>query len=167
MHLATMQKMIAKFNPTVVVIDPISNMIQAGSLAAARVMLMRLIDFLKTRGITAILTNLTSGADAPEHTEVGISSLVDTWVLIRDFESGDERTRAFYVLKSRGTSHSRRVCRMLMSSRGIEIIDTPGKSALRLPDVRSKRSVRSATVKKARLTARQHARPPRRSGGSR
>ena len=167
MHLATMHKLIEKFNPVVVVIDPISNMIQAGSLAGARVMLMRLIDFLKTRGITAVLTDLTSGANAEEQTEVGISSLVDTWILIRNFESGNERERAFNVLKSRGMSHSRHVHRLLMSSRGIEIIDTPGKSAAHLPDVRSKRSVRGVAVKKARMTARQHARPPRRSGGSR
>lgn len=167
MHLATMHKLVEKFNPAVVVIDPISNMTQAGSLAETRVMLMRLIDFLKTRGITALLTNLTSRGNAEEETEAGISSLVDTWILIRDFESGDERTRAFNVLKSRGMSHSRHVHRMIMSARGIEIVDTPGKSAVHLPDVRSKRSVRGVTVKKARMTARQHARPPRRSGGSR
>jgi len=167
MHLATMHKLIEKFDPAVVVIDPISNMTQAGSLAETRVMLMRLIDFVKTRGITALLTNLASRVDDEEHTEAGISSLVDTWLLIRDFESGNERERAFNVLKSRGMSHSRHVHRLLMSSRGVEIIDAPSKSVAHLPDVRSKRSVRSVTVKKARMTARQHARPPRRSGGSR
>ena len=148
-------------------IDPISNFIQAGSLAETRVMLMRLIDFLKMRAITGILTNLTSGAGAEEHTDAGISSLIDTWMLIRELEYGDERNRAFIVLKSRGMTHSRRVHRMVLSSRGIEITDAPGKSAAHAPDVRSKRSARGATVKKARMTARQHARPPRRSGGSR
>jgi circadian clock protein KaiC len=98
-------------------------LIAAGSRRDANTMLIRLIDFLKLGGITAFLTNLTSGGAALESTEVEISSLVDTWLLNRDIELGGERNRAMYVLKSRGMSHSNQLREFLLTDQGFELLD--------------------------------------------
>jgi circadian clock protein KaiC len=86
-------------------------------------MLTRLIDFLKFRRITAILTSLTSAGEALERTDESISSLVDTWLLLRDIELGGERNRAMYVLKSRGMPHSNQIREFILTSHGIELTD--------------------------------------------
>jgi circadian clock protein KaiC len=86
-------------------------------------MLMRLIDFLKARQVTALFTSLTSGAEAIEQTAVGISSLMDTWLLVRIIEEGGERNRGLYVLKSRGMPHSNQVREFVMTHRGVELLD--------------------------------------------
>jgi len=85
-------------------------------------MLMRLLDFLKGAGITAIFVSLTGGGDDLEKTMVGISSLTDTWILLRDLESNGERNRIVYVLKSRGMAHSNQLREFVMTSRGIKLI---------------------------------------------
>ena len=123
MHLATIHKLVHKFKPQVVVFDPIGGLIAAGSRRDANTMLIRLIDFLKLGGVTAFLTNLTSGGAALESTEVEISSLVDTWLLNRDIELDGERKRAMYVLKSRGMSHSNQLREFLLTDRGFEFLD--------------------------------------------
>jgi circadian clock protein KaiC len=123
MHLATIHKLVQKFKPQVVVFDPIGSLIAAGSRRDANTMLIRLIDFLKLGGVTAFLTNLTSGGAALESTEVEISSLVDTWLLNRDIELGGERKRAMYVLKSRGMSHSNQLREFLLTDRGFDLLD--------------------------------------------
>src|SRR6202171_1698762 len=102
MHLAVIHKIVQEFQPKAVVIDPIGSLIQAGNQRDAHTMVGRLLGFLKQRGATAFLTNLTSGGDALERTDVEISSLVDTWLFMRDIELDGERNRALYVLKSRG-----------------------------------------------------------------
>ena len=86
-------------------------------------MLLRLVDFLKEEQITALLTTLTGGSDALEQTEVNISSLVDTWLLLRDIESGGERNRGLYILKARGIAHSNQIREFLLTSRGVELRD--------------------------------------------
>jgi circadian clock protein KaiC len=86
-------------------------------------MLIRLIDFLKLRGITAFLTNLTSGGQALERTAVDISSIVDTWLLLRDIELNGERNRAMYVLKSRGMPHSNQLREFRLTSKGVDLLD--------------------------------------------
>jgi circadian clock protein KaiC len=123
MHLATFYKLIREFQPRVVVLDPIGSLIQAGSQKDATAMLTRLIDFLKVHQITAFLTDLTSSGEALESTDVDISSLVDTWLLLRDIELGGERNRAMYVLKSRGMAHSNQIREFLLTDRGIELAD--------------------------------------------
>jgi len=86
-------------------------------------MLIRLIDFLKQRGTTAFLTNLTSGGEALEKTDVEISSIVDSWLFVRDIELNGERNRALYVLKSRGTAHSNQLREFLLTSHGVDLLD--------------------------------------------
>jgi circadian clock protein KaiC len=123
MHLATIHKMVNDFDPQVVVIGPISNFSSAGTGADAEAMLLRLIDFLKSRQITAMFVNLTAGGNAWEHTDVGVSSLIDTWILLRDMELTGERNRGLYVLKSRGMKHSNQIREFLITSDGIELQD--------------------------------------------
>jgi circadian clock protein KaiC len=123
MHLAIIHKIVQEFEPKIVVIDPVGSLIQAGNRRDAHIMLIRLIDFLKHRGVTALLTNLTSGGDAIEKTDVEISSIVDTWLFVRDIELGGERNRALYVLKSRGMAHSNQLREFLLTSHGIELLD--------------------------------------------
>src|SRR5205085_9689812 len=89
----------------------------------AHAMVLRLVDYLKGLGVTAVLTNLTDGAGAMEHTDVGISSVIDTWLLLRDIEVGGERNRGIYVLKSRGMAHSNQIREFLITSRGVELRD--------------------------------------------
>jgi circadian clock protein KaiC len=121
MHLAQIHKMVKEFDPQVVIIDPISNFSSSGTASDSETMLLRLVDFLKARGTTALLVNLTTGGDALEKTDVGISSIIDTWLLLRDIELGGERNRGLYVLKSRGMRHSNQIREFLITSNGIDL----------------------------------------------
>ncbi len=84
-------------------------------------MLVRLVDFLKSRTITALLTSLTSDQDNPEKTEVGISSLMDTWLLLRNLEINGERNRGLYILKSRGMPHSNQIREFTLTNHGAQL----------------------------------------------
>ncbi len=123
MHLVQIHKMVTEFKPHAVVIDPISNFSAAGDTSDAALMLLRLVDFLKSRQITAFLTHLTSGGRAMEATDIGISSIIDTWLLVRDIELGGERNRGLYVLKSRGMQHSNQIREFVITPEGIELLD--------------------------------------------
>jgi circadian clock protein KaiC len=122
MHLAMLHKLVRDFDPQVVIVDPISSLVQAGSEWEASLMLTRLIDFLKASGITGFMTALTSRETA-EATEVEVSSIVDTWLLLRDVELDGERNRAMYILKSRGMAHSNQLREFRLTPRGIELLD--------------------------------------------
>src|SRR5580658_2792118 len=122
MHLLRIHKLIEEFDPEVVIIDPVSNLMM-GNPHEVHSMLMRLMDFLKMRQITAMFTSLTEGSRKEfEQTEVGISSLIDTWILVRDIELNGERNRGIYVLKSRGMAHSNQVREFVMSQKGIRLL---------------------------------------------
>jgi circadian clock protein KaiC len=123
MHLATFHKLVQEFQPHVIIFDPIGNLSQAGTRHDTTAMLTRLIDFVKGQQITAFLTSLTSAAESLEKTDVDVSSLVDTWLLLRDIELGGERNRAMYVLKSRGMAHSNQIREFLLTDQGIELAD--------------------------------------------
>lgn len=123
MHLVTMHKLINEFKPSVIIVDPVSNLVTIGNEEEVKSMLTRLIDMLKTEQITAILTYLSKGGEALESTEMGISSIIDTWILMRDIEIGGERNRGIYVLKSRGTAHSNQIREFRLTGKGIDIID--------------------------------------------
>jgi circadian clock protein KaiC len=123
-HLAMIHKRIMEVKPAVVVMDPITNLLTAApSIDEVTAMLTRLIDYLKAQSITAFFTCLVSGNGAREGTEMGISSLMDTWILLRDIELNGERNRAIYVLKSRGMAHSNQVREFLMTNKGIDLRD--------------------------------------------
>jgi circadian clock protein KaiC len=123
MHLVSMHKEINRFQPSVVVVDPISNLITAGTEREVTSMLTLLIDFLKSEGITGFFTVLTENGGRLETSDVGISSLIDTWMLVRDIEISGERNRGLYVLKSRGMNHSNQIREFVLSSKGIKLID--------------------------------------------
>jgi circadian clock protein KaiC len=123
MHLAIIHRAINEHNPQVVVVDPISNLVVAGNLPEVKAMMTRLIDFLKMQQITGMFTNLTIGGSNLEQTFLGVSSLMDTWIVLKDVESQGERNRALQILKSRGMAHSNQVWEFLLTDRGIEIVD--------------------------------------------
>ncbi|HYG56156.1 MAG TPA: circadian clock protein KaiC [Burkholderiales bacterium] len=123
MHLVQIHKIVSEFSPDAVVIDPISNLSNAGSMEDVESMLLRLVDYLKSQQITAFFTHLTSGGRATEATDVGISSIIDTWLLVRDIELGGERNRGLYVLKSRGMKHSNQIREFVITPQGIELLD--------------------------------------------
>lgn len=122
-HLAVMHKQIKDFAPRVVIVDPISNLINTGSASEVSAMLLRLVDFLKAQQITALFTSLTSPTANLEQTDVGVSSVMDTWLLLRDIELGGERNRGIYVLKSRGMAHSNQIREFVITDDGIDIRD--------------------------------------------
>jgi circadian clock protein KaiC len=121
MHLATMLKEIARFDPQVVVVDPLNSFVTVGNEYEVKMMLLRLVDALKVKLITGLFTSLTPGGGATERTDVAISSLIDTWLLVRDMEGGGERNRGLYILKSRGMPHSNQIREFSLTSRGIEL----------------------------------------------
>jgi len=122
MHLLHIHKLVEQHKPTAVVIDPITNLL-LGNKHELHSMLMRLVDFLKTKQITGFFTALTSGRNKEiEETDVGISSLIDTWIFARDVELNGERNRCIYVLKSRGMAHSNQVREFMMSKNGIRLL---------------------------------------------
>jgi circadian clock protein KaiC len=123
MHLATMFKEIATFQPQVVIVDPITSLMVAGTDVETKGMVTRLIDYLKGGQITSLFTSLTHGGHALQQSEIAMSSLMDSWLLLQDFEGNGERNRVLYVIKARGMSHSNQVREFLISNRGIDLVD--------------------------------------------
>lgn len=123
MHLVTIHKLVQEFDPAIVVIDPISNLGAVGSGQEATSMLTRLIDFLKAKQVTTILTDLTHAGNNIESSTEKISSLIDTWLCLRDMEHHGERNRGLHILKSRGMPHSNQIREFVMSSQGIDLVD--------------------------------------------
>lgn len=122
-HLAVLHKHVREFQPAAVVVDPASTLINAGQATAAQQLLMRLIDFLKAQHITVLMTTLTNGGAAVERTDVEISSIVDTWLLLKTIELAGERNRGLYVLKSRGMAHSNQIREFNITSTGVVLTD--------------------------------------------
>ncbi|MFI5337288.1 MAG: circadian clock protein KaiC, partial [Opitutales bacterium] len=123
MHLATMFKEIAEFQPAVVIVDPITSLMDAGTDSESKGMVTRLIDYLKGGQVTSLFTSLTQGGHALQQSEMAMSSLMDSWLLLQDFEGNGERNRVLYVLKARGMAHSNQVREFLISKRGIDLVD--------------------------------------------
>jgi len=157
-HLAVIHKTISEFEPSVVVIDPITNFLAVGDETETKAMLTRLIDFLKMREITAMFTSLTAGSANAEDSEVGVSSLMDVWLLVKNIESNGERNRGLYILKARGIAHSNQVREFLLTNRGIELIDAYiGTEGVLMGSARSSQVARERATEMARqeLTARK------------
>jgi circadian clock protein KaiC len=121
MHLAVTHKTVNAFEPDIVILDPINTFVVGDKEFEVKNMLMRIVDFLKAKQITALFTSLTSGESALENTDVGISSLIDTWLLLRDIELNGERNRGMYVLKSRGMANSNQIREFILTDHGVEL----------------------------------------------
>ena len=122
-HLLVTHKCVSTFMPSVVVVDPITNLLTVSTIGEVRSMLTRMVDFLKTQQITAVFTSLTAGGGSLEANEADISSLMDTWLLLRTVEAGGELNRALYVLKSRGMNHSNQIREFLLTDDGLKLLD--------------------------------------------
>ena len=123
MHLATMFREIEAFKPHVVIIDPITSLMDSGTDSECKGMVTRLIDYLKAGQVTSLFTSLTMGGHALAQSESAMSSLMDAWILLQDFEGNGERNRVLYVLKARGMKHSNQIREFLISDRGIDVVD--------------------------------------------
>ncbi|PKL83491.1 MAG: KaiC 1 [Ignavibacteriae bacterium HGW-Ignavibacteriae-3] len=122
-HLTTTIKLINKVKPHIVVLDPIDAFVMGGNQTEVKIMLLRLVDFLKMNNITAFFASLSNAGEYQELTDMSISSLIDTWLLLRDIEIGGERNRGMYILKSRGMAHSNQIREFKLTSHGIELLN--------------------------------------------
>ena len=159
MHLVRIHKMVSEFKPAAVIVDPISNFVTSATERETQSMLLRLVDFLKASQVTAFFTNLTSGGANWEKTDVGISSLIDTWMLLRDIELGGERNRALYVLKSRGMKHSNQIREFIVTPEGIQLEDVyVGPEGVLTGSMRAAQEAREVAAEQARReeAARRH-----------
>jgi circadian clock protein KaiC len=127
-HLVAIHKLVQDFKPKVVIFDPITNLKIMGDRAEVQGMLARVIDFLKVEGITALFTSLTSGGSPLEQSEAEVSSLMDTWLVLRNVEIKGDRKRLIHILKSRGMAHSCQVREFDLTNQGIRIAPGPAKS---------------------------------------
>ncbi|MCW3079481.1 circadian clock protein KaiC [Segetibacter sp.] len=123
MHLLTIHKMVKRFKPSAIILDPITNLITVGSVSEVKGMLIRLIDFLQAEQVTVMFTALTLNTVVNEQTDEGVSSLVDAWLLVRDIENNGERNRGMYIMKSRGMRHSNQVREFVISDDGVQLVD--------------------------------------------
>jgi circadian clock protein KaiC len=123
MHLMTLYKQIESMKPRAIVVDPITSLLSAGNPAETRSLLVRLIDLLKSRDITAYLTSLTTPGSPDETSEVGISSLIDSWIVLGDTRVSGERNRTLQIVKSRGMAHSNQIREFLLGDRGLRLLD--------------------------------------------
>ncbi|HEU4833801.1 MAG TPA: circadian clock protein KaiC [Pyrinomonadaceae bacterium] len=157
-HLALVHKAITEFNPTVVVVDPITNFLAIGDSIETKQMLTRLIDLLKIRQITGMFTSLTSAQNEIEDSVVGVSSLMDVWLLVKTIESNGERNRGLFILKARGIAHSNQVREFLLTDRGVSLIDAYiGSEGVLMGSARSVQVARekAAELERQQTTARK------------
>ena len=120
MHLVTIYDLIREHNPQIVVLDPITDFFVVGSIGEVKAAITRIIDFLKTKQITAFFTSYTE-EEGPNESVVGVSSLIDTWISVRNLENNGERHRGLFVLKSRGMAHSNQIRSFQLTDHGIQI----------------------------------------------
>jgi circadian clock protein KaiC len=123
MHLLQMTKLVEQFKPHVVVMDPITNLISIGTQADVKSMLTRFVDFLKSEQVTSLFTSLTSPSSGLEQTDVGVSSLMDTWIVLKDIEGQGERNRGLSIVKSRGMAHSNQFREFKLTGSGLMLED--------------------------------------------
>lgn len=122
MHLASMHKTIDEFQPGIVILDPISNLINVGTSSDVKSMLTRMVDYLKMEGVTTLCTSLVD-YESDSQTSQGVSSLMDTWIKLGHFETSSERNRGISIIKSRGMMHSNQIREFLLTDQGVKIMD--------------------------------------------
>ena len=155
-HLAVIHKAISDYQPEVVVVDPVTNFLVVGDASDTKSMLTRLIDVLKTQQVTAIFTSLTNNSTDIEDSVVGVSSLMDTWILVKNVEFNGERNRGLYVLKARGIGHSNQVREFRLTDHGMELIDTyVGSDGVVMGSARAVQAAREAAAVVQRNEERQ------------
>jgi len=135
MHLVTMHRMLQEFHPQGIVVDPVSAFLNSGTGAEVKTLMTRLIDYFKAEGITAVLTALVASNRIDEESGLDVSSLLDTWISVRDLEVDGERQRSLHVLKSRGMAHSNRIEPFHLADDGIHFDNQDRKKSAR--DVQS------------------------------
>jgi circadian clock protein KaiC len=123
MHLVEIHKKIESFNPSTIVLDPITNLVTVGSMSEVKGMLIRLIDFLQRKQITVMFTALNLNTSTNTQADEGVSSLVDAWISVRDVESNGERNRGLYIMKSRGMKHSNQIREFMITDQGLQLVD--------------------------------------------
>jgi circadian clock protein KaiC len=123
MQLAMIHKATVNFNPQVVIVDPLNGFIIGGNMVEVKSMLTRLADFLKTKKISSMFTQLISSGVTQGTDDLAVSSMIDTWLVLRDIEVGGERNRGLYIIKSRGMAHSNQVRECLLTDRGVELCE--------------------------------------------
>jgi len=123
MHLLRVQKLIDQIKPSITVFDPLSGYLTLGDSLEVKSMLTRLLDSLKGRQITSIFNTLLEGDHSELQSELGVSSLMDSWILLRNIEHNGERNRGLYILKARGIAHSNQIREFIFTDRGIELKD--------------------------------------------
>ena len=150
-HLVTIHDITKQFNPKVVVIDPITNFAAIGNPAEVKSMVTRLIDVFKSQHVTALFTSLTTGDTNVESSEVGVSSQMDNWLLLRNLESNGERNRGLYVLKARGMAHSNQIREFLLTNNGVQLVDVyVGPSGLLTGSARIAQDLRERALENER-----------------
>jgi circadian clock protein KaiC len=155
-HLALINKVISEQRPSIVIIDPISNFLAIGNTSETKSMLTRLIDFLKIKQATAMLTSLTTAKAELEDSEVGVSSLMDAWLLVKNVESNGERNRGLYVLKARGIAHSNQVREFILTSKGVQLLDAYiGSEGVLMGSARASQTAREAAAEVTRHQSRK------------
>jgi circadian clock protein KaiC len=127
MHLATMHKQINQFKPSFTIIDPITNLFAVGTRSEIQSTLTRLIDFLKKNNITSVFTSVAHSGEV-EHSDVAVSSIMDTWILLKHIETNGERNRGIYVLKSRGMAHSNQIREFKLTDKRMQLAGVPPAS---------------------------------------
>jgi circadian clock protein KaiC len=146
MHLVEIHKKIEEFQPSVIILDPITNLVTIGTVSEVRSMLIRLLDFLQKSQISVLFTALTYANAFTEQTDEGVSSLVDAWVTVRDLESNGERNRGLYIMKARGMRHSNQVREFLITEEGLKLVDVfLGPTGVLIGSARAQQQLEEAT----------------------
>jgi circadian clock protein KaiC len=146
MHLVAIHKKINEFKPSIVILDPITNLVTIGTVSEVKAMLIRLIDFLQKEQVTVLFTALNYNNIASEQTDEGVSSLVDAWLTVRDLESNGERNRGLYIMKSRGMKHSNQVREFIITGEGLQLVDVYlGTEGILIGSAREARQLEEAT----------------------
>ncbi|HVU35185.1 MAG TPA: circadian clock protein KaiC [Opitutaceae bacterium] len=159
MHLARTIATVEEFAPAAVVLDPVSSFGGSSNVTERRNALIRLVDVLKRRNVTSLMVDLTVGGETLERTTADVSSIVDTWIVLRDLESQGERNRGLHVLKSRGTAHSNQIREFVITSRGIELREVYlGPGGILTGSARLAQEARDAAERKLRAEERDRER---------
>jgi circadian clock protein KaiC len=146
MHLVEIHKRLEEFKPSVIILDPITNLVTIGTVSEVKSMLIRLIDFLQKNQISVLFTALTSNTAVTEQADEGVSSLVDAWITVRDLESNGERNRGLYIMKARGMKHSNQVREFLITDQGLELVSVfLGPTGVLIGSAREKQQLEEVT----------------------